>query len=117
MMSCTMIYGIYFMGSVKSAVGDNLNDDSFTSMIASVSSFMGVFRFIWSVGLNKYSFKKVYGFLVTTQIILAFMTPVLLDMGSKTEYISMKKATYSISLMLATVMQGGHYVLYPSILN
>lgn len=117
MMVCSMIYGIYFMGSVKSAAGDNLADDNFTSLIGTIASLMGILRFTWSIGLMNFNFKANYALLMSVQIVIAFAAPLILEIGDKTEYISLKKATYSVSSILTTLMQGGHYVLYPVILN
>ena len=38
-------------------------------------------------------------------------------MGDKTEHLGLKKATYTVSSILTTLMQGGHYVIYPVICN
>ena len=65
MMMCSMIFGTYFWGSVKSAAGGDLADDRFTSMIATISSLMGILKIVWSVGLLKFNFRTNYALLLT----------------------------------------------------
>lgn len=84
----------------------------FLSNVLSVASVCGALRFFWSFLLEKYSFKAVYGTLVLFQIIIGFLTPSILHM----EQSSTKEAIVSVFICLSFNLEGGHFVLLPTIL-
>ena len=84
-----------------------LNNDSYLTLISSVSSLFNALRFVWSGALDKYSFKWVYGTLVVIQILLA--STIKLEETSK--------FSFAVMLCLTLFCIGGHFALFPNVLK
>ena len=86
---------------------DVLNNDSYLTLISSISSLFNALRFVWSGALDKYSFKWVYGTLVIIQIVLAFT----ITFTEKTKF------SFAVMLCLTLFCIGGHFALFPNVLK
>jgi len=114
MTTMSVLFGIFYLGSYKCYGKEHIKDESFLTMVAYVSSFAGVFRFLWSISMVKYSFKFTYGLLIGIQIVIAFILPFIMEMNVS---VIAKKTTYMISICLVQLTEGGHFVIYPVALS
>ena len=108
----SVIFGVFYIGSSKSYGEEYIENEELLTMIASVSSFFGVFRFLWSLLMLKKSYKYTYGLLIWIQIVIAFSLPTLLDAKQW-----LPATAYAVSICLIQMTEGGHFVLYPVILT
>ena len=83
MNTSSVIFGIFYLGSYKTYGKEYITDESFMSIVASVSSFFGAFRFITSIMMMRYSFKFTYGMLISIQIVIAFVLPYVMESGAE----------------------------------
>ena len=102
-------FGYYIINTYKS-FGETitvLNNDSYLTLVSSVSALFNALRFMWSGALDKLNFRKVYGFLCCLQIVLAFTV----SLTDKT------KVTYAILVCLTLFCIGGHFAIFPNLLK
>ena len=95
------------------------------SSVASVQQFMDVFRFIWSILLERYNFKTSYAILLIGQTLNALITPSILDSTAEVAKAGLpedngtmvfRKCLYAFSLPFGRFLMGGHFVLHLVIL-
>lgn len=86
---------------------ENLNDDSYLTLISSISALFNAARFIWAGAIDKYSFKTVYAMLIVLEIILAFTIRLTV----------LSRASYAILVCLVLFCIGGHFALFPNVLK
>ena len=60
----TILFGTFIVGSYKSYGEEHINEDKFLSVTGAIASVCACLRFIWSMLLDHYSYKKVYGSLI-----------------------------------------------------
>lgn len=60
----SVLVGLFVIGSAKTYGQYTIKDEKFLNIAATSASIFGVFRFIWSTLMDKYSFKLVYGVLM-----------------------------------------------------
>ena len=104
-----VVFGYYIVNTYK-AFGetvDVLNNDSFLTLVSSVSALFNAARFAWSGALDKFAFKKVYAVLLVIQIILA--CTIKLTEKSRISFAAM------VCLVLFCI--GGHFALFPNVLK
>jgi len=112
------IYHIFLMNLFSSGLGLliasnfknygllKINDDVFLTIVGSVGAvFNGVGRMIWGILYDKFSFRSVYLFLLSIQIILI----------ATYDLISEFKVSFFIWTCFLLFCLGGHYVLFPSL--
>ena len=103
------VLGYYIVDTYKN-LGESvevLNNDSYLTLISSVSSLFNALRFVWSGALDKYSFKWVYGVLVVIQILLA----------ATIQLTKTSKFSFAVMLCLTLFCIGGHFALFPNVLK
>lgn len=70
-------YGYFFTSVYKQYGKDYINDDRFLSIVGATSSlFNGVFKFVWGTLLDYYDFRKVYGLIISLEILMIFSVQV-----------------------------------------
>lgn len=62
-------------------------------------------RFTWSLPIDYYSFKRVYGCMVVLEIFLSFTMPLAVQ----------NEGTYLLWVSLTYWIEGGHFTLIPAI--
>ena len=67
------------MGSSKTYGLTVLQDDKFLSIVSTLGVFMGTFRFVWGIMLEKLNFKATYGFILIINIIIAMGLPLIME--------------------------------------
>jgi len=80
MFTNSVIFCHFFMGSNKTYALTVLKDEKFLSLMATVGVFMGVFRFIWGIMLEKLNFKATYALVLILNITIAIGLPLIMDM-------------------------------------
>ena len=66
MNTMSVLFGIFYLGSYKSYGKEHISDEGFLAKVAYMSSFAGVFRYLWSLSMVRFSFKMTYGILIAT---------------------------------------------------
>lgn len=84
-----------------------LNDDEFLTLVSSISALFNAARFVWSGALDRLNFKKVYGFLLVLQILLALS----IRLTEKS------RVTFGAMVCLVLFCIGGHFALFPNLLK
>ena len=115
MFTSSVIFCHFFMGSSKVYGLKVIEDDKFLSMIGTIGIFMGVFRFIWGIMLEKLNFKATYAFILILNIMIAIGLPLIMEIkapGMK----PFQRVAYSISGLTVPLTMGCHYLIYPVIL-
>ena len=103
------VLGYYIVDTYKN-FGESvevLNNDSYLTLISSVSSLFNALRFVWSGALDKLSFHLVYGSLVVLQLLLAFTIP----------FTKTSKFSFAVMLCMTLFCIGGHFALFPNVLK
>jgi hypothetical protein len=108
----TVLFGLFVIGSSKSYGDQKLKNESFLSLAASLSSVFGIFRFGWSLPLQRVSYKTIYALLICTQILIAFGLPLIF----RTKNQKLQEIVFLFSVGLSQLCEGGHFVLVPTIL-
>ena len=91
-------YKVYWLNS-KYAPSDH-----FITRVGSLGNFFNGMRFISSALLDHYSYKKVYGILLTVEIIIGFTFP----------FVVKNDAVYVTWICLGYLCLGGHFTLVPN---
>mmetsp|Transcript_28008 Transcript_28008/g.37392 ORF Transcript_28008/g.37392 Transcript_28008/m.37392 type:complete len:189 (-) Transcript_28008:287-853(-) len=109
MQFCSILFGYYIVNSYKSfgASVPELDDDSYLTLISSVSALFNAARFVWAGALDKLDFKKVYGVLVMLEMTLAFSIRLT----------AMSKVSFAAVVCLVLFCIGGHFALFPNLLK
>lgn len=61
----SVLVGLFVIGSSKAYGEATIGNEKFLSLAASLASMFGIFRFIWSFLLEKYSYVLVYSVLIS----------------------------------------------------
>ena len=61
----SVLVGLFVIGSSKPYGEETIGNEKFLSLAASLASMFGIFRFIWSFMLEKYSYIFVYSILIS----------------------------------------------------
>jgi len=101
------------MGSSKSYATNIIKDDQFLSVVATIGSFSGILRFVWSVSLEKLNFKTTYVICLVLQITLSIVIPLMMESSVS---FGVKKSLYTMTSVIVNLCMGCHYVIYPLIL-
>ena len=105
---CSIMTGYFVLNNFKSyGQTKGINNDNYFALLGSASSTFGCMRFIWSAMTDKFSYKLIYGILLTTQASLCFTLPL----------ISGNQWSYAIWICLFTFCEGGHFTLLPNVLK
>ena len=90
---------------------NHFQDENFLSTAISFGSIFGACRFFWSFLLDKYSYKAVYGTLVCLELLIGYTLPTVMEMPDS----STKNLLFFIAVCLIFNLEGGHFVLTPTI--
>ena len=101
----TIFFGAFIVGSYKSYGLTYIRDEMFLARIGPYGSLCGCFRFIWSFLIDHYPYKKIYGILISIQIVLAFTFPLIVHY----------KHLYAVWVCITMCTEGGHFTLSPAI--
>lgn len=75
---CTIIPGVFMIGSSKSYAATYIYDEGVLSQAAAWGSIFSTLRFVWSFLLDRYSYKSVYTALILLQLVTGFSLPSIL---------------------------------------
>jgi hypothetical protein len=66
MFCLSILFGYYTLDVYKifGLQGSKIDDDIYLTEVGSIAGLFGSFRFVWSMALDKFSFRKVYGTLL-----------------------------------------------------
>ena len=78
--------------------------DHFVTRVSSLGNFFNGMRFIWSALLDHYSYKVVYGIMLTIEIVIGFSFP----------YVVQNTGVYVTWICLGYLCLGGHFTLVPN---
>lgn len=81
------------------------------TLVASIASIVGIFRFLFAIGLDNFSYKKVYSFIIILQIIFAFTLPD--DLSHLTGF---SRSYFLVAVSASQLLEGAHFVLMPTVL-
>lgn len=98
----------YFMKAVFKNYGSvKFNDDGFLTIVAG-SAFLiaSLSRFFWGTLQDYVGFKVVYWAIIGIQVLVSFTI----------ETLSYSKVFYFIEIMLIFTCEGGHYIIFPSLI-
>lgn len=104
--------GVFLIGSAKSYAMLHFKNEDFLSTAISFGSIFGACRFFWSFLLDKYSYKVVYGSLVSLQLLIGFTLPSVMAMPD----CYAKNLLFFFEVCFIFNLEGGHFVLTPTIL-
>ena len=76
------------------------------SLVGSIASLCGGLRFAWSLLIDRYPYKIIYGILLVIQIILAFTL----------SFVNKSKGLFMTWICLCLFCEGGHFTLYPTMM-
>ena len=108
MNSLSFFTGFFVVNQTKNYGSANgMTDDQFLALIGSLGAIFNSIRFIWSWLLDYYSYKKVYGALLTSQIILNFTI----------FFVNHNQWLYGVWICAFMFCAGGHFVLAPNIMK
>lgn len=105
MMLLSVFLGFYVAGVYKLYGNSVLKDDAFMTMVGSFAFIFGAIRFVWSWLVDLYSYKFSYTIILVIQSFLA-LTLVA---------ISESYVCYFIWICVLIWLEGGHFVLLPTI--
>ena len=75
---CTILIGVFMIGSSKSYAATYIYDEKVLSQAAAWGSIFSTLRFVWSFLLDRFSYKSVYTALILCQIVTGFTLPNIL---------------------------------------
>jgi hypothetical protein len=78
--------------------------DSFTSAVGSIGAIFNGLRFIWSWALDYFSYRVVYGTLLTIEILIGCTMPSVVGY----------RWVYAVWICLGYLCLGGHFTLVPN---
>lgn len=84
-----------------------INDDQYFALLGAVAAFCSSIRFIWSTLTDYFSYKTVYGILVSIQVVLDCTIP----------FVASSKGLFAIWVSLILFTEGGHFTLLPNVVN
>ena len=97
--------GGFVVTNYKSYGLDNGLSENLLTLIGSLGAIFNAIRFVWSALLDKFSYKLVYGVLLTLQIIFG----ILIVLCRKSPVL------YSVSYCVLMLCEGGHFTILPNI--
>lgn len=104
-MFLSVFYGYFIANSYKTFGEEYIKDDSFLSIIASVSSFCACLRFTFGFMMEKLSFKTTFSILLVIQIFV-----------SGTIYWAVRHRWWYLFWMCFSYwLEGGHFTLMPTV--
>jgi MFS family permease len=101
----SIFYGIFLVAAFKN-FGSTTGgiDDATLTLSGSVGAFVnGIFRFIWSALLDKYSFKLIYSIILVTQVIMACTV----------YFVVQQKYLYMLWIIISYACLGGNFTTFP----
>jgi hypothetical protein len=102
----SIFFGLFVANEYKVfwLTATNAPTDNFISRVGSIGSVFNGLRFVWSGLLDHYSYKRVYGFLLCIEIVLAATFNLVLE----------HKWLYAVWICLGYWCLGGHFTLAPN---
>lgn len=100
----SIFMGYLVVSNYKVFGSDYIDNDLFLTTVGSIASVMGSLRFLWSFVLDKSSYGKVYGVLITTQLMCC---------GLFTYSVNYPRL-YGALVSIIIFCEGGHFVLLPA---
>ena len=107
----SVMFGLFLIGSSKKFGSEYLKDEEFVTLVASIASIIGIFRFLFAIGLDNFSYKKVYSFIIILQIIFAFTLP-----SDLSQIRGFSKSYFLVAVSASQLLEGAHFVLMPTVL-
>ena len=106
MLTCSSMYGYFVAANYKNYGIVNIPDDRFLTLLGSLGAlFNGSGRLLWGVILDRSNFKTVYTVLATLMALNAFTL----------YFVQENKGLYMIWVCSALLLEGGHFVLFPTL--
>lgn len=119
MFTLSLTFGIFYQGSIRSYGGSLIQDDLYMTLVGTVSNFLKLFVFVWSIVMEKFNFKTAYFIVLTIQIINAVVTPIIMELGEcyhedghildqqylDNKFVDIKRGWYFYSLSIALIAQ------------
>ena len=111
MLTLSIFHGMFIIGSGKTWAEQAFDDDKFLSYVFSFGSFFGALRFFWSFWMDKFSFKQIYGTMLSIQLLIGFVLPILMKLPDS----KAKQIMFSICICVTYNVEGGHFVVMPTV--
>ena len=61
----SVLIGLFIIGSSKAYGESTIGNEEFLTIAATLSSIFNIFRFVWSFLMERYSFRLIYGILIS----------------------------------------------------
>ena len=104
----SVISGFFVVNNFKKYGQLNgLTNEKYLAWLGSVAAIFNAIRFVWSLATDHFSYRVVYGVLLTIQIVLDFTIPLIAE----------NAGLYAIWVSLILLCEGGHFTLVPNILK
>lgn len=108
MNTCSIFTGLFAVNNFKTYGQKNgLTNESYLGLLGSLTAVFNSIRFIWSYATDYYSYKLIYGILLTMQIILDFTVPLVAE----------NDILFGIWVCAMLFCEGGHFTLLPNVLR
>ena len=101
--------GVFAITNFKAfalALDKNSNDHTL-ALIGSLGSMCNAIRFLWSWATDYYSYKLVYGILLTVQILF----------NCTLKFIATNEVLFGFWISVLLFCEGGHFTLVPNVLK
>ena len=82
----SVLVGLYIIGSSKAYGQSTIGNEEFLTIAATLSSIFNIFRFIWSFLMERYSFRLIYGILLSIQLVIGVCLPILTKHSPKSTF-------------------------------
>jgi MFS family permease len=106
MVTLGISYPFFMKASFKNYGSLFFSDDAYLTMVATfVYAAAAVSRFFWGIIVDWIGFKKVYGFILGMEIVLAFTIM----------YVTDSEALYIVWIIGTNFCEGGHFSLFPTL--
>lgn len=109
--SLTVTQGVFLVSSSKQLGQTLFQDDKFLSKVLGIASVAGAIRFIWSILLDSFAFKRVYSWLISIQISVGICLALISQINNQ----SQQQALWLTLVSLGFFCEGGHFVMAPTI--
>lgn len=106
MLFCSVFYGILLVATFKNfgSVRGGIDDTTLT-LAGSVGALVnGIFRVLWSLLLDKYSFRTIYSIILVIQIIMACSIYFI---------VVINKYLYMVWIIISYACLGGNFTTFP----
>ena len=94
----------FMIGNFQQFASAYITDQDYFVLLGSVGSLCASLRFFWSLPVDYFSFKIVYGAMILTQFALSLVMP----------YAAKSKTWYFVCVCVAFFCEGGHFTLVPA---